>query len=92
MSLPLNPDDVIMAVASAYHLRPAQLLDHDQTEPARSARRVAYALLHQECGLGWFGVARYFDRDPSTVRESRGRLADPEVLEHVRARLRGLAS
>jgi hypothetical protein len=87
---PLHPADVLAAVAAAYGITVGHLTALSRRPPAVEARLVAYVLLHDECRLGWAGVAETVGRSTSgrTHISRTARNANPAAVAALRARLR----
>lgn len=87
-AFPLSAAAVIVAVAAAYQLEPAELVGYSRRRPRPEARLVVYRLLHDECRLGWTGVAHAMNRHPGGWLSVQARKADPDAVAALRARMR----
>lgn len=92
-TFPLRSADVLRAVAEAYGgLKARDITDAWGKAPRAisEARRVAYALLHEECWLSWRQVAALMGRSTSggDWLAVQARKADPAAVEELRAQLR----
>jgi hypothetical protein len=88
-TFPIRPQVVIQVVA--YGIKPHDLTFWGRApRPIAAARRVAYSLLHEESWLSWRAVAEQVGRDSTGTGwiASAARLADPDAVEQLRARLR----
>jgi hypothetical protein len=87
---PADPHDVFAAVATAYGLTGDDLRSLRRWPPLPDARRVLYALLHDDCRLGWARIAEMMGRQrgsTSYLAKMAGQ-ANPHAVELLRERLR----
>jgi hypothetical protein len=87
---PLKPAVVLELVADAYGLTTADLTGPRRPAHIAGARLVAYQLVHDECRLGWPGVAEVMGRAPAGAggwMAKQARKADPGALAELRERL-----
>lgn len=87
---PLDPNQVLAAVAAAYNLDPAILANgNGHRRPVGEARALAYRLLYDEARLSWVEVSKRMGLRPggaSSVAQ-KARNVDPLALAALRFRL-----
>ncbi len=65
---PRSPiEHIISVVAGRYGVSAEQLIAHDRTQPATTARQVAMRLARELTGKSYPEIGRAFDRDHATV-------------------------
>ena len=88
-AIPLDPQFVIKTVADCYGQSVADLFSLRRWHPLPDARRVLYALVHEQCRVSWGQTAVLTGRSrrsASAVAEIAGE-ANPHALDVVRQHL-----
>jgi len=62
-----NIDDVVRAVAAAFHFAPGDLLGHARTKQLTYARHIAMWIARNEIGASFPELGRAFKRDHTTI-------------------------
>lgn len=63
---PVAPKRVIGLVADYYHVDCGELVGPSRAKHLTTARKVAYRLVHDRCGMSWPTVGMLFQRDHTT--------------------------